>query len=320
LKFSILSSFLEFVFAMIQRPYLVDIKASIHLNAFVTKANKVPIYIESYHWNLCAILGLALFLLLGPATGRAGTFAFYGRDVALVASEQNTYFTASTFPAAYDNLFFNSSKPRPSSTDLLQILVGGSLASFTASGPQIRTSQTYSNLADASGNSTGGSHVILSNDVYGNASTFNTLNISLANAGAPFGYDISGINLYIFNVFAGIADNRNEFLFTLSYSTVAAPSTFIPLIGAYQRWETADSKAGSLLEFGFSSGVTGVHTIRLIDQLGTDGTRFRNDGQSTSFQEMDVFGMATIPEPSTYVLLGLGLGALAWLRRKNKKT
>lgn len=245
-------------------------------------------------------LGSAVALLASSHRLPAAEFTFFGVNGTLVASTTRTGFTASTVANAYTNLA-TAGKPRPATNDLLQTLNGAGHISFGSSGTNLRPSQTLGNVADAPGASDGANTLTLSSDTYGNSSTRNFLDIRFNNPGAALGYDLSGIRIYILNIFSGAGDQRNEFLLSLQYSTIDNPATFTTLGGAFQRFEDTDPKHGNLLEFQFNPGmVTGVHTLRVVDELGTDGTRSRAAAQATVFQEIDVFGVATIPAPSSF--------------------
>jgi len=242
-------------------------------------------------------LGSAVALFASSHSLPAAEFTFFDVNGTLVASTTRTTFTSSTIDGAYTNLA-TAGKPRPANNDLLQTLHGAGHINFSSSGANLRTGQTLSNVADAPGTSNGGNTLTFSTDTYGNSSTRNFLDIRFNNPGAALGYDLSGIKIYILNIFSSAADMRNEFLLSLQYSTIDNPTTFTTLGGAFQRFEDPDNKHGNLLEFQFNPGtVTGVHTLRLVDELGTDGTRSRAAAQATNFQEIDIFGVAT---PSSF--------------------
>jgi hypothetical protein len=71
------------------------------------------------------------------------------------------------------------------------------------------------------------------------------------------------------------------------------------------------SRSSTLVTLVPSTGhlAEGVGSLRFLF------TGYENGG--TGFQEFDVIGFATVPEPSTYVLFLLGAGAASfWKRRK----
>ncbi len=67
--------------------------------------------------------------------------------------------------------------------------------------------------------------------------------------------------------------------------------------------------------------VTLNHTIENYASTYTFGNRFGYGGRvsHTGALNIDTFSISVIPEPSTYALLGMGLGALIWLRRRQRK-
>lgn len=235
----------------------------------------------------------AFAAILAPMSLPAATYAVFNQDATRVAGVERTLFTASTVANAYNSLAA-AGKPRPAANDLLQTLHAQGKVVWSLTGTHVRSGPPNpANLADAPGGTEGGNTVTPSQDTYGNANSRNHIVIALNDPAAPLGYDLTGLNLYILNIWSGAADFRNEYLLNLAYSTVKEPTTFIPLVGAYQRWEDADAKQGTLLQVTFKETVTGVKAIRLTDELGTDGTRWRNKDQATAFHELDVFGSAT---------------------------
>jgi PEP-CTERM motif len=128
---------------------------------------------------------------------------------------------------------------------------------------------------------------------------------------APGGYKITNINTY-----TGWGDSgRINQDYTVSYSTVSAQNTFIPI-------QTVDYHPGSLgtpqaTEVLLSSS-TGVIATGVADIQFTFANPVQND--YVGFHELDVIGSA-VPEPSSVVALcGLGaMGLLLIARRRRKK-
>jgi hypothetical protein len=228
---------------------------------------------------------LAALALLG-ATARAATHAVFDQDATRVAGVECMLFTASTVANAYVQLGANG---QPRADDLFQTLRLAGWATVAATG-QVRGSFSAAALADAPGDAGPGATTVLSTDAYQNQTT---LTITFNDPAAPLGFDLTGVDVYILNIWSGAADWRNEYLLRLSYSTVKAPGVFIPLVGAFQRWEDSDAKYGSALRFRLTAAVTGVRALRLIDYTGNDGTHWRNRDQATSFNEIDVSGVPT---------------------------
>ena len=121
-------------------------------------------------------------------------------------------------------------------------------------------------------------------------------------AGAPLGFDISGIDTY-----GGWNDaGRDRQVFKISYSLVGSPD-FVYL-GAVDSNPAAGGNP-SAVRAQFPTSLTGVDGIR-VDWFGLQENGYAGIG------EIDVFGTASVPEPAATGLLGLG--ALALLRRRRK--
>ncbi len=147
----------------------------------------------------------------------------------------------------------------------------------------------------------------------------------------PGGYTINSIATY-----ASWDSGRDGQSYTVEYSLASAPETFLtlatltpydvpessfPLVEVWRRNPITSqlepysyhdtSRSSTLVTLAPSTGhlAEGVGSLRFLF------TGYENGG--TGFQEFDVIGFATVPEPSTYLLVLLGAGAIyLWKRRK----
>jgi hypothetical protein len=139
--------------------------------------------------------------------------------------------------------------------------------------------------------------------VWGQGQTTYVFNTSVN----TLGYNISEIRL-----FSGWMDGRAGQSYSIDYSLVGAPNTFIPL-GTV----SAPVSDGSLLTRTYDSTganiLTGVAAIQ-FNQIDNDLA-----GSGTVFREFDVLGSPTLPAPeptSLATLCGLSaMGLLLFLRR-----
>lgn len=119
--------------------------------------------------------------------------------------------------------------------------------------------------------------------------------------------NINGYDITEFRLFSGWNDDRASQQYTISYSLVGS-SAFTTLTSI-----TSLQSDGSLLTRTYDDTSAPLLT-------GVDAVRFNfvypnNEfGRATVYREIDVLGIATVPEPSA-ALLG-GLGMLALLRRR----
>jgi transcription elongation factor len=179
-----------------------------------------------------------------------------------------------------------------SSTDLLQTQLAATSNSLSINGVENGaiggTVGILTNGSFGTANAAGG-YVIA-----GGSITF-TLNTSIN----TFGYDLSGIDTY-----AGWNDSgRDNQKYTVSYSTVSLPGTFITIASINDIPAVAALNKITITDIG----ATGVGAIRF-----TFDSPQENNG--VGYKELDVFGTASVPEPSA-ALLG-GLGMIALLRRR----
>lgn len=187
-----------------------------------------------------------------------------------------------------------------SNSDLLQAQLSSTTSSITLNVGENNAwsgGATVANLTDGlfptSPNSSTGSLAISGgNVVYELNTTVNT-----------FGYDISSIG-----IFSGWNDDgRDGINVTVSYATVAAPLTFVDIAIATQDDGSARFENANINETVSPNVLaSGVKSIRF--------TFNSPENAGVGYKELDVIGVATVPEPST-ALLG-GLGILALMRRR----
>jgi hypothetical protein len=126
---------------------------------------------------------------------------------------------------------------------------------------------------------------------------------------SPFGYSLSGVDVY-----AGWDGFRGGQKYTLSYSLVSDPSTFIPLGGVDMDADSGNTPGGpintrSMVRDADGELASNVAALRIQFASGTVGF--------LGYREIDVFGTASIPEPTAPLVLALA-GALVTLRRKRR--
>jgi hypothetical protein len=194
----------------------------------------------------------------------------------------------------------NNSGFAVSNSDLLQAQLSSTTSSITLNVGENNAwsgGATVANLTDGlfptSPNSSTGSLAISGgNVVYELNTTVNT-----------FGYDISSIG-----IFSGWNDDgRDGINVTVSYATVAAPLTFVDIAIATQDDGSARFENANINETVSPNVLaSGVKSIRF--------TFNSPENAGVGYKELDVIGVATVPEPST-ALLG-GLGILALMRRR----
>jgi hypothetical protein len=131
-----------------------------------------------------------------------------------------------------------------------------------------------------------------------------TLTYTLGNGPTGLGYTISQFRSY-----SGWQDNgRSRQDFTLTYSTVATPTSFIPLTTFDGTTSTLDEL--TVVQDTLGATIPGVYAI----QFQTGGNV---ENGYVGYREFDLIGTATaIPEPASLELLGLGPFILLTRRRR----
>lgn len=137
-----------------------------------------------------------------------------------------------------------------------------------------------------------------------------TLNTTVNTLGYTLN-EITSIAGYNGGYSAELADQK----YTVSYSTVAAPSIFVSLASVdYEPYTTGGGNSSSEVDLTNLGAVTGVKSVRFTFSVPTTETGIQ---AGTLIREIDVFGSATleVPEPSTWALLALSSLSLAALLR-----
>lgn len=182
-----------------------------------------------------------------------------------------------------------------SSTDLIEGLQGG--------GP--------SNSNFATDGSAGGSFEgYMGQDGTPYSVTF-ALNTTINTAG----YDITTINTY-----TGWSSYRVNQYYDIYYTTVDNASWTLLTSVTYQPYDFPNGAPGNVstwVNVTDTTGVlaSGVNSLRFDMKVQTVGDA---PNLGASYREIDVFGVASVPEPGTVALLAIGGLALVMLRRRGR--
>jgi hypothetical protein len=130
------------------------------------------------------------------------------------------------------------------------------------------------------------------------------------NLGAhPYGYSLSSIRTY-----AAWDSGRDGQEYSVEYSNVGTPDTFISLTSITRYNPDFDDDNSTMVQLTSSSGylAENVAKVRFIFN------GFENGG--TAFREFDIAGVANVPEPGAYGLVGaLALATYGTLSRRQKR-
>jgi hypothetical protein len=194
--------------------------------------------------------------------------------------------------------------------DLLQTQLSSTTNNLSGSGENVHTGSGPGVDVGTVGNLTDGLFQIFNDDASPNgarksyAISGGNIIYNLDTTTNTQGYDISSIGIY-----TGWQDNgRDGINVTVSYATVAFPMTFVDIATATQ--ESAGRYESAVITESISPNLlaTGVKSIKF--------TFLAQENGAVGYKELDVVGVATIPEPSSMVLLGLaGIGLISRRRR-----
>jgi len=144
----------------------------------------------------------------------------------------------------------------------------------------------------------------------GGSGTGTSVTYGLNLGGAPLGYNISSIVSL-----GGWNDNgRDQQLFSVFYSTVASPGTFIQIGSTVNFNPTVGDNLQSATKVTISDSTnaalaSGVAALRFDFPAGVENGY-------TGYAELAAVGTATVPEPSAVAVLALGSAVLGCIRRR----
>lgn len=161
-----------------------------------------------------------------------------------------------------------------------------------------------------------------------------TITFGLSLADNPGGYTITGIRTY-----AGWDDGRDGQAYTVEYSTVSAPDTFVSLATVSRFDNTSFPLTRTSYDYDYETGqYTEVevpdedYSHTMVELTGSEGylatdvaaIRFIFNGienGGTAYREFDVFGSATaVPEPATYAAATGALMMVYSVWRKRRRS
>ena len=176
----------------------------------------------------------------------------------------------------------------------------GNFAEEASGGTSVLTNGTFGTIS-------GGNPGI--NTLFATAGTGEQITYSLNLAASPQGYRITGIDTY-----GGWNDNgRDQQLYTVAYSTTAAPATFTDLTSVNFNPAAGGDPSATRVQITDTTGTlaTNVAALRFtFDQPSSPENGY------TGYTEIDVFGTA-VPEPAAVcVLVAAGVGVLGRGRRR----
>lgn len=125
---------------------------------------------------------------------------------------------------------------------------------------------------------------------------------------SPNGYDISEIN-----TFTGHEDNRKSQAYKLFFSTVG--DSFFSELGEFRFNYDTPNPGATKLSITSSDGFVAKN----VDSIRWEVLLPSSSGAASVYREFDVFGVASVPEPSCVAIFGLGTFIIGSMRFREPK-
>jgi len=149
--------------------------------------------------------------------------------------------------------------------------------------------------------------------VWGEIDTTYTFDVT----SAAFGYDITEVRAY-----SAWGDRASQ-SYRIFCSLISDPTSFIQLGGdisalSDNSWGVGTAPASIITRTYDTLGGAILTNVAAIRFQQYDGSGWL-DGTATIYRELDVVGVASVPEPTSMALVGLAVGGIALLRLRRKQ-